>query len=248
MYFWKCWRNSRARFVVYLILVSMVCAVVIAMIAKFGATAYSLKGSPAIRVPDLWAFGGKSMLGGGLSAIVLFGALSLGAGVIGEEFKEQTLWFLFTRPRPRRVWVWASWFVGGCELLVIILSAVVGIFAGLTYLSGYVYTWRLLAAILPLFAGALLVYTMAFFLTAVSRSGENGFTWGTGILFIDLLLPLALRYWHFKVSSVLDLMYGGCGWAVGPASAFPWRLVIICVVLTCALLLGTQMLIERREV
>lgn len=248
MYYWKCWRNSRARFFTYLILVSMACTVVIAMIAKFGAVAFSLRSNPGIRAPDLWAFGGKSMLGGGLSAIVLFGALSLGAGVMGEEFKEQTLWFLFTRPRPRRVWVWASWFVGGCELLVIILSAVVGIFAGLTYLSGYVYTWRLLAAILPLFVGALAVYTMAFSLTAASRSGENGFTWGTGILFIDLLLPLALHYWHYHVSSVLDLMHVGCGWAVGPATAFPWRLFIICLALSGALLLGTQILIERREV
>ena len=248
MYFWKCWRDSRSRFVIYLILVSMVCAVVLAMIAKFGATAYSLKSSPGIRVPGLWAFGGRSVLGGGLALIILFGALSLGAGVIGGEFKEPTLWFLFTRPRPRRVCVWETWFLGGCELLVIILSAVVGIFAGLTYLSGYVYTWRLLAAILPLFVGALAVYTMAFFLTAVSRSGENGFTWGTGILFIDLLLPLALRYWHFKLSSVLDLMYGGCGWAVSPATPFPWRLATIGLIFTCALLLGTQMLMERREV
>ena len=248
MYIWKCWRNSRARFVIYLILVSMVCALVIAMTARFGAPVYSLKGSPVIRVPGLWVFGGRSVLGGGLAVIMLFGALSLGAGVIGEEFKEQTLWFLFTLPRPRRVWVWASWLSGGCELLVVILAAVVGMFVGLIYLSGYVYTWRLLAAVLPLFVGALAIYTTAFFLTAASRSGENGFTWGTGILFIDLLLPLALRYWHFKISSVLDVMHDGCAWAVGPASAFPWRLVIICVVLTCALLLGTQVLIERREV
>ena len=248
MYIWKCWRNSRARFGTYLVLISLACAVVIGIAAKMGGPAGFQERPYGTGVLGLWVFGGRFLLGGVLAVIILFGALSLAAGVIGEEFKEQTLGFLFTRPRSRRDWVWTSWFVGGCELLGVILSAVVGVYTGLTYLSGYVYTWRLLAAILPLFAGALAVYTMAFFLTAVSGSGENGFAWGVGILLIDLLLPLALYYWHIKISSVFDVMQGGCAWAVGPASAFPWRLVIICVVLTCALLLGTQMLIERREV
>jgi ABC-type transport system involved in multi-copper enzyme maturation permease subunit len=248
MYFWKCWRNSRARFGTYLILVSLACAVVIGIMAKMGGPTGFQKGPYGTGVWGMWAFGGRILLGGVLAIIILFGALSLAAGVIGEEFKEQTLGFLFTRPRPRWVWVWTSWLMGGCELLVVVLSAVVGVFAGLTYLSGYVYTWRLLAAILPLFVGALLVYTMGFFLTAVSRSGENGFTWGAGILMVDLLLPLALYYWHYHLSSVLDVMHDGCGWAVGPPQAFPWRLLIICLALTCALLLGTQVLIERREV
>ena len=248
MYIWKCWRDSRARFVTYLILVSLACAVVIGIAAKMGGPAAFQRGPDGTGVWGLWAFGGRILLGGVLAVIILFGALSLGAGVIGEEFKEKTLWFVFTRPRPRRVWVWTSWFVGGGELLVVILSALVGVYTGLTYLSGYMYTWRLLATVLPLFVAALAVYTMAFFLTAVSRSGENGFAWGEGILLIDLLLPLALYYWRIKVSSVFDVMHDGCAWAVGPASAFPWRLVIICVVLTCALLLGTQILMERREV
>jgi len=247
MYFWKCWRNTRARFGFSLILVAMLCVLIIVIVSKMGGPASFQKGGPLTSVPNMWANVGRAQLGGLVSLAILWGALTLGVVVMGEEFREQTLGFLFTRPRPRRYWVWTSWLTGVGELFAVTFLAVMGIFGGLIYLSGSVYTWRLLAAVVPLWIGAIVVYTLAYFLTVVARSSEKGVSYSLGILLIDLLLPLAGYYWHFQVSSVLDLMHDGCGWAVGPASAFPWRLFIICAALSGALLLGAQVLTERRD-
>lgn len=248
MYFWKCWRDSRGRFVINLMLVSAICALVIIMEAKFGGPASYQMSKPASGVENMWATVGRMVLGGLVSLVILFGALTFGAGSIGEEFKEQTLGFLFTRPRRRRFLVWTCWLVGACELLVVIFLGVVVIFGGLTYLSGRVYTWRLLTAVVPLLVGALAVYTMTYFMTAVARSSEKGISFGLGILMIDLLLPVAAYFWHRQLTSIWDFMRTGCAWAAGSARAFPVEQFIIYAALTMGFVLGAQLVLERMEV
>jgi hypothetical protein len=195
----------------------------------------------------MWRINGKGVLGGFMSLVILFGALSLGVGGMGEEFKEQTLGFLFTRPRRRSFWVRTCWLLGVSELGVVVTLAVVGMFGGLTYLTGYVYTWRFLAAILPLWVVAIVVYSLTYFMTAVARSSEKGMSYSLGILMVDLLLPAAAYYWHFHFVSILDFTVAGCAWATRSAPAFPAGQFIICAALSCALLLGTQVVVERTE-
>ena len=84
MYIWKCWRNSRARFGTYLVLISLACAVVIGIAAKMGGPAGFQERPYGTGVLGLWVFGGRFLLGGVLAVIILFGALSLAAGVIGD--------------------------------------------------------------------------------------------------------------------------------------------------------------------
>jgi hypothetical protein len=247
MYIWKCWRDSRGRFFLNLILVFVICALVMVTIAKTESPASFQRGGPGSGVQNLWMGVGKGLLGGIVSLLILFGALNLGAPGMGEEFKEQTLGFLFTRPRRRSYWVRTCWCVGVCELYVVVSLAVVGVFGGLTYLTGYVYTWRLLAAIVPLWAGAIVVYSLTYLLTAIARSSEKGMSFGLGILVVDLLLPVVAYYWHFHFASILDFMEEGCAWAAGSAPAFPGGQFIICAALSCALLLGTQLVLERTE-
>jgi len=58
--------------------------------------------------------------------------------------------------------------------LGVIFAAVFGTFVALTYMSGYVYTWRLLAATVPLFVGGVAVYSITYLLTVLAGSGEKG--------------------------------------------------------------------------
>ena len=247
MYIWKCWRDTRVRLFIHLILVSVICAMVIAVTAKAGGPAGYQRGGPGSGVPNMWTINGKGVLGGLFSLVIFFGALSLGAPGLGEEFREQTLGFLFTRPRRRSFWVRACWLVGVCELGVVVSLAVLGMFGGLTYMTGYVYTWRFLAALAPLWAGAIVVYSLTYFMTAVARSSEKGISYSLGILMVDLLLPVAAYYWHFHFVSILDFTMAGCAWAARSAPAFPVGQFIICAALACALLLGTQFVMERTE-
>ncbi len=248
MYIWKCWRDTRTRFLINLILIFIMCAVVTIIPTWFGGAASYQRGKAASGVENMWASMGGEVLGEFVSLVLLIEALNIGAGGIGAEFREPTLGFLFTRPRRRRNWVWTCWLVGAWELFMIALAAVVGIFGGLIYLSGHVYTWRLLAAALPLSVGALAVYTATFFLTAVARSSEKGLSFGLGILMIDLFLPVAAYFWHRDLTSILGFTRAGCAWAAGSQGPFPGLQLTIYAALIMALGLGTQFVVERMEV
>jgi ABC-type transport system involved in multi-copper enzyme maturation permease subunit len=188
------------------------------------------------------------VLGEFASLMALFAALVLGSSSIGGEFREPTLGFLLTRPRPRRYWVWTCWSVGAGELLGVVFLAVVGTFGALTYLSGHVYSWRLLAATVPLFVGAVAVYSMTYFLTVLARSGEQGISYGMGILLIDLFLPMAAAYWHVHLSSVMSFVMAGCLWATIAEKALPMGQLFLYATLALVFPLAGQMVLERRDV
>jgi hypothetical protein len=180
--------------------------------------------------------------------IILLAALTLAVASIGEEYKEKTLDFLLTRPRRRRYWVWTCWSVGAGEILGLVVAGVVGTFGALCYESGYVYSWRLLATTLPLFAGAVAVYSLTYLLTVLARNGEQGLSYGLGILFIDLLLPVAGYNWHFHLPSVMSFMMAGCEWATSPTLVFPLVKLIIYAVVALAGGRVAQLVLERAEV
>jgi hypothetical protein len=143
--------------------------------------------------------------------------------------------------------------------LGLVVAAVLGTFGALICVSRHVYAWRLLGAILPLFVGAVAVYSMTYFLTILARSGEKGLSYGLGILVVSLFLPLVdlqLSPWLWRLShghalhlsSVLSLMWGGCGWVIAPEGGFPTGAFVFYGLLALAFPFGAQALLERAEV
>lgn len=255
MYVWKCWQDSRTRFIFFLILVLGCCVPFTILVARPGGFIDFQRGGPVSGVLHLWSRVATGVLGACVSLIALLAALVLAPLSIGEEYREQTLGFLFSRPRRRRYLAWVCWSVGACELLALISAAVIGTFAALTYVSGYVYTWRLLAATLPLFVGGVAVYSMTYLLTVLARNGEKAISYGMGILLINLFLPMVeatLRHlWHVHavhLPSVLSLMWAGCEWVTSPIQTFPVGQLVFYVVLALAFPAIAQLILERREV
>ena len=242
MYFWKCWRDTRSRFIICLITVSLMCVTITAMLAKQGNAVNSVTGRQV----------GAGAMQAALSLVMIMAALTLGVQPMGQEFKEQTLGFLLTRPRRRRYWVWRCWSVGVGEILGVVTLGMVGSFAGLSYLVGHVYPWRWFATSLFLVVGAVAVYSLTYFLTVLSRSGELGVT-GAVIFFIidSMLLPVAFVYWHVHTSflfSVLGMMTAGGEWSTSHRMTFPLGNLVAWAFIALVFPLAAQLLMDRVEV
>jgi len=248
MYFWKCWRDSRTHYILRLIAVFVLCLLVTIIIAKVEGLTGAKKGSAGL-VLRTWSVATEGVLGICASLFTLFTALTLGASGVGEEFKERTADFLLTQPRRRRYWIWTGWSVGVCELAVMVFLAVGATFGTLTYLTGYVYTWRLLAATLPLIVGGVAVYGLTYLMTVVAGNGRQGLSYGMGILLINLLLPFAV-YYYSKVNfpSVLGFMLDGCKWVTSATEAFPIGGLVVWTVIALVFPVAAQLVLERAEV
>jgi ABC-type transport system involved in multi-copper enzyme maturation permease subunit len=195
-----------------------------------------------------WSTATELVLGGLVSFFTLMWGLLLGAASVGEEFQQGTAGFLLSRPRRRRYWVWMGWCAGLCELGGMLVLTVAATFGTLFYLTGHVYTWWLLATTLPLVVGGMVAYGLTYSMTLVARSGRQGLSYGIGILFIDFLLPVALRYyWNLNFPSVLGSMVDACKWFGRPAGAFPAGALFGYTLAALAFPFATQFLLERCE-
>jgi len=259
MYAWKCWRDSRSRFIFFLIVILAVCVLfTIYAATPRGRTGFFRVG-PGSDVAYLWSWVATTLLQSLTTIIASFAGLVLAPSGVGQEYQQQTLGFLFTRPRSRRYLNWTCWSVGACEVLGLVAAAVLGTFVTLICVSRYIYSWLLLAAILPLFVGAVAVYSMTYFLTVYARSSEKGLSYGVGILVVSVFIPLVepqinhllSHVWHghvFHLASFLSLMWTGCGWAIARASGFPLGALVFYALLAVAFPVLAQLIQERREV
>src|SRR5579863_7875318 len=118
MYFWKCWRDTRSFFIVFLIIAAVIMPV--AAVVCVGTGLLENFGSEAFRST--------------FEIITLFVALALGALGASEQFAGSTVHFLFTKPRSRAYFVWAGWVVGFVQLLTV---DVVNLAVGAATLSHY---------------------------------------------------------------------------------------------------------------
>jgi len=199
-------------------------------------------------IPQLWSRTTEFVLGAYGSLLTTIWALALGSASLGEEFQKGTAEFLLSRPRRRWYWVWIGWAAGVCEMAVAAFVVVGATLGTLAWFSGYVYTWRILAAALPITIGGAAIYGLAYFLTVVARSRGQGLSYSIGIMFIHILLPAAVqRYWHIHVPSIMEFMghaSKSIGTGSGPSHAgayLGWTLVAL------AFPLATQLLVERAE-
>ncbi len=163
MYFWKCWRDTRSFFIVFLIIAAIVMPVAAVvclgthLVADFGTSAFST------------TFG------------LILMAVALGLGAIGaiHEFAENTAHFLFTKPRSRAYFVWAGWAVGFAELLAV---ATVNFLAGWSTLSRYgknpfhstLYGSMKTQTLLEPLIFCLWAYCLTYSLTVLLRNGLKG--------------------------------------------------------------------------
>jgi len=207
------------------------------------------RGGPPQAVTHAWSSVTRFVLGGVASLFTLFLGLLMGVSGPGEEFKERTADFLLVRPRRRSYWVWTGWSVGVLELSVMAFLAVAATFGTLTYLTGHVQTWRPLATAVPLAIGGAVAYGLTYFMTVVARNGQQGLSYGFGIFFIDLLLPVAASYYrNVSLPSVLGFMLGACKWVAGASRAFPSGSLVLWTAIALALPFAAQLVLERAEV
>ena len=247
MYVWKCWRDSRSRFITCAIAVPASCVLFTYMGVKFSGGA--MRGGPPAVVTHAWSSATSLVLGGWASLLTLVWGLVMGASGPGEEFKERTADFLLVRPRRRSYWVWTGWSVGLLELSAMAFLAAAATFGTLTFLTGHVLTWWPLAAAVPLALGGAVAYGLTYLMTVVARNGQQGLSYGLGLLFIDLLLPAAVSYYrNVNLPSVLGFMVGACRWVAGTSRAFPTGSLVLWIALAMAFPFAAQLLLERAEV
>jgi ABC-type transport system involved in multi-copper enzyme maturation permease subunit len=171
MYVWKCWRDTRWFFFVFLGIA--VFPMPMAVLASRDRAVILDAGSVAFQYTFV--------------VIVTAVAYALATLCAIQEFTDKTAHFLFTKPRSRSYFVWVSWMVGFAELLGIV---------GVSLLVG----WRVLAHygvsaftdapshdVAPLMfvdavVNASLAYALTFTLTAILRSGLKGLGASLGLL------------------------------------------------------------------
>ncbi len=177
MYIWKCWRDSRYFFF----------AVVTIAAATLPVATTLARGTGVVEPLDSRA---------ALSVLGLLGmgtSLGLGALMASEEFAQDTISFLFSRPHKRAYFVWMGWVVGGIELLLIVFVNMYAAWVTLRHfhaaVPGPVSVERIFEA-LTLF---LFVYSLTFTLTAVLGSGLKGLGASMACIFGWPLFALALE-------------------------------------------------------
>ncbi len=248
MYFWKCWRDNRVRFIGSLIVLPALCALFTFVVARHGdpdAMRRGIHPSPM----GAWSTTTEFVLGGWTAFFILIWGLLLGATSVGEEFQQGTAAFLLSRPRPRRYWVWVGWSAGVCELAAMLILTIAATLGTLTYLTGRIYSWWPLATLLPLLLGGVVVYGLTCLMALVARSGRQGMSYGIGILFIDTLLPPAARYyWDVHIPSLLGFMIDACKWFARTSSTFPIGELFLWIALALAFPAAIQLVLQRAEV
>jgi ABC-type transport system involved in multi-copper enzyme maturation permease subunit len=228
MYLWKCWRDTRSFFVVFLIIATIVMPVAAIvcvgthLVEDFGTTAFS-----------------------NTFALILM-AVALGLGAIGaiHEFAEKTAHFLFTKPRSRAYFVWVGWAVGCAELLAV---ATVNFLAGWLTLSRYsknpfhsaLFRSITVHTLLDPLIFCLWAYCLTYALTVLLRNGLKGLGASMGILFGFPLFAVAIRWrWHIT----LPLPPDAIGRLPVAISSIIWVVVAMLFVFVA------QVVVERTEI
>ena len=246
MYFWKCWRDSRARLIAYVAVIGLF-VLVITVSAEISPDAWT--GDRTKGFLYLW---GRVL--GTSRLLIPFLALGFAASGVGEEFAQRTAEFLLTRPRSRRYFVWMGWAAGAAQLLLLASAYLMVAFIALLYRTKTAFAWEFLSPIVPLFILGVLVYSLTYLMTASLRSGRNGYASGLGIvIFYRTLVWLLQSRWDIHPPSPTDLLVplsvavggaqaGGSGLPFPLVAAVGWTLVA----LACPL--AAQFVVERMEV
>ena len=228
MYFWKCWRDSRTYFFVFVISGLLAMPIAVSVLGRGGITDAGTVGAIFATVAEI-------------GVIAAFG---LSAQVASEEFGDRSIHFLFAKPRSRSYFVWVAWAVGCMQMLfVIALNLVVGWialtqygkFGTRTVLHNLIASTSLLQSVVA----CLFLFCFTYALTAVLRRGFAGL--GSSLLLVigaqALAIVLRLR-WNIRLPLPPD--------AIGSLSLYASD--VLWILLALALVAATQWRFERAEI
>lgn len=227
MYFWKCWRDTRVYFFVFVIAGSLVMPLAVAILGGGAADNLGL-----VAVAEM------------VLLIDIMTAYGIGALVASEEFPDDSIHFLFAKPRSRSYFVWVGWAAGCLQLLSVITLHLVAAWISLMWFSNV----PVKASLLPLATSSRIVeglvvclvyYCLTYALTVLTRSGLKGL--GSSLLLtigIEALAVTARMRWHFHLPTPAG--------AIGSLS--PHLSELIWILLALTLIVGAQLRVERVEV
>jgi len=251
MYAWKCWRESRARFVFLLVM--------------FTASALLLTLLPGLEERNGWWYFDRSAYTRDpatmvplVSGIVLqllwvsgfLSAVFLGATAPGSEIEPGTIEYLWTRPRTRSSVTWTHWGVCFAEMVIV---AIVPTYLGAVILGTLTRNWNmplLLVAPWVMVIVGVPMLGLTTLMTALRRSASGGLIYTTAVVSVYLIVreivtvPMHLNLPTLFAGPLVWLMTSNQPYL----SAFPWGSLVRAVFLAAAFPLAAQYLLKRAEV
>lgn len=191
MYYWRIWRETRARFFALLILGLATCwPVTVTVRYDLVRSGFEAGQTPPAALASRFWGHGMEVLGFVAGIVVYLIGFLAGCGGIGEEVERGSAAFLLTRPRSRGYFVWSFWLTGSFEVIAYTLAAMLSSYAVLFYDIRRPGPWNFLLLAPALTITRLLGIGMANLLTTASRRTKN--VLGGGAAFAVLYLVLAL--------------------------------------------------------
>ena len=196
MYFWKCWRETRVSFYVFLS-IAFTLAVLPSKLMD------SAMGD--LRATQFFALAWMVLLFAS-SALLSLAGMSFGATGIGEEFAHKTAGFLLTKPRSIRWFVWTGWAANALQFLTLTGTMVLVGASILSWRCHVPITWRLLLTFVPVLIMTFLMFGMTYLLGVLHQNGRNGFISSLGVVIVFPIICLAAKYfWHIHLPSPVDM-------------------------------------------
>ncbi|HKV64523.1 MAG TPA: hypothetical protein VJO16_21635 [Candidatus Acidoferrum sp.] len=258
MYAWKCWRESRARFIFLLVMFSVV-ATLFTLQPGLGEQNgwWHFDRSEYLRNPGPTGQIVFSMILGVLWCSGFLSAVFLGATASGSEIEPGTIEYLWTRPRTRAAVTWTHWGVCVAEMAIV---AVVPMYLAAALLVTLTRAWDMrvpyIAAILIapwlMVVVGLPVLGLTMLMTALRRSASGGLIYTSAVVIVYAVLrQIVIVPLHLNPPT---LFTGPLVWLVSnnqmpyEPGAFPWGAFWRAVFLAAAFPLAAQYLLKRAEV
>ncbi len=251
MYAWKCWRESRARFIFLLIMFTATALLFTLMQGVkerngwwyFDRSEYTRDPALMVHLVSLLVFTGL-FTSGFLSAVFL------GATASGSEIEPGTIEYLWTRPRTRTSVTWTHWGLCAAEM---VLVAVVPTYLAAAILGALSRYWNmplLLVAPWMMVIVGLPMLGLTTLMTALRRSASGGLISTTAVVSVYMIVrqlvtvPLHLDLPTLFAGPVIWLTRYDQLYPI----AFPWGSLGRAVFLAAAFPLAAQYLLKRTEV
>lgn len=194
MYVWKCWRDTRVSFYVFLFIA--------VTLEAFVMMDFTMSGAPPKETFTIaWM-----MLVFAASTLLSLAGISFGATGIGEEFAHKTASFLLTKPRSIRYFVWTAWTVSAVQFLALTGSVVLVGASILSWRCHVPVTVRSLLAFAPGLVMTFLLFGVTYLLGVLHKNGRNGFLSSLGVVIVfPIICSTVAHFWHIHLPSPGDM-------------------------------------------
>ncbi len=239
MYLWKCWRDTRSTFLVFLGSILAVGALgAYVAFDPFGWVAASPR-----EVQNVWSVTSDAFLTTCLFLVPLLGFV-FGAIGVGKEFEKGTLPFLLTRPLARHNLVWSSWAVGFAEILLLVIASVLQL-RFLHSRLAHPFETRMFRDILIFAVVASVIYGVTFLMTILARSERKGMNLGVA----TVVGYTGLQLWvAFGFGIELPGFWALYSKLSGSFTPIPWLTLLAWFGVATAFVLVAQLWFQRVEV